>query len=92
MLTDGGDYQSFFSSGSGSNENISSIGFSNTFAISIASLSEGMELDVFIPSINVGIEYDGPYHNGEESYKRDLEKYKICKTNGIKLGCMYELN
>ena len=45
-----------------------------------------MELDIFIPSIKTGIEYDGSHwHNGEEAQKREKEKYDICKGEGIHL-------
>lgn len=53
-------------------------------------------LDVYIPSVKVGIEYQGlqhyepvDYFGGEESYKgvveRDNRKRELCKANGIKL-------
>ena len=41
------------------------------------------EIDIFIPDINLGIEYDGQAWH--KSIKRDLEKDKICKQNGINL-------
>lgn len=42
-----------------------------------------MELDVFLPTIKVGIEYDGvAWH---KNYKRDLKKDKKCSENGIHL-------
>lgn len=45
-----------------------------------------MELDIFIPSIKVGIEYDGKrYHTNFINEARDLKKYAICKDHGIKL-------
>lgn len=41
------------------------------------------EIDMFIPEINTGIEYDGfRYH---QSIKEDLEKDKLCDDNNIKL-------
>lgn len=41
------------------------------------------ELDIYIPSLKVGIEYDGyEWHKDSE---RDLEKDKICYSNGITL-------
>ena len=47
---------------------------------------QSMELDIFIPSIKLGIEYDGLiYHNNEATHKRELKKYNICRKNGIKL-------
>lgn len=42
----------------------------------------GMELDIFIPSLKIGIEYDGPMHKGK---KADAVKYQICKKNNIQL-------
>lgn len=45
----------------------------------------GMELDIFIPSVRLAIEYDGVYWHRDEKTKRDAEKYQICKENNIKL-------
>lgn len=47
--------------------------------------NNGMELDIFIPSLQTGIEYDGPYHNTDEALERDANKYSICRANGIRL-------
>lgn len=45
-----------------------------------------MELDIYIPSIKIGIEYDGvAWHNSENSFKREKRKYDICKKAGIRL-------
>ena len=44
-----------------------------------------MELDIFIPSEHVGIEYDGKHWHNSESRERELLKYQICKKHGIKL-------
>ncbi len=53
----------------------------------------GFELDIYIPEIKVGIEYDGSYfHSTKESYARDLRKYKSCKENGIWLIRVSESN
>lgn len=47
---------------------------------------KGMELDIFIPDYNLGIEYDGiAFHNDEEQHKREVRKYLACKELGIKL-------
>ena len=44
----------------------------------------GYELDIYIPSIKIAIEYDGYFwHRNKE--KKDLEKNKKCKKDGIKL-------
>lgn len=45
-----------------------------------------MELDIFIPSISLGIEYDGKaWHASKAAYEREKRKYEICRDNGIKL-------
>ncbi len=41
------------------------------------------EIDIYIPSIKVGIEYDGGYYHIDP--ENDLEKDKICNNLGIKL-------
>ena len=41
------------------------------------------EIDIFIPSKNIGIEYDGDYWHTDTS--RDIEKDIICKKHNIKL-------
>ena len=42
----------------------------------------GREIDVFIPSLNTGIEYDGRfYHKNRRS--RDSEKRKYLESKGI---------
>lgn len=51
-----------------------------------------MELDVYIPEIQVGIEYDGQvWHSGRNDRARAEKKYEICHTNGIKLIRISEL-
>lgn len=47
----------------------------------------GMELDIYIPDIKLGIEYDGVYwhHRKNITKKRENSKYEICHANGIKL-------
>lgn len=52
-------------------------------------------LDIYIPSLNVGIEFQGSQHFEEEHFnkvdslevniRRDLNKIRICKENNIKL-------
>ena len=57
---------------------------------------KSQSLDIFIPSINVGIEYQGRQHfipisryggqkEFEKTTERDKRKYKICKDNSITL-------
>lgn len=45
-----------------------------------------MELDIFIPSLKIGIEYDGSiWHESEDSFLREQKKYQMCQAAGIKL-------
>ena len=57
---------------------------------------EGQSIDIFIPDINVGVEYQGIQHfkpvryfGGNKKYEytvsKDKEKFEKCKNNGIKL-------
>ena len=42
------------------------------------------ELDIYIPSKKIGIEYDGKaWHNSESARKKELLKYKACQNNNI---------
>ena len=44
------------------------------------------ELDIYIPEIQTGIEFDGFYfHSGNESLEREKRKYERCQELGIKL-------
>ena len=55
--------------------------------------SKSMELDVFIPSIKVGIEFDGKaWHNDDIIHNREIRKYAVCKKHGIKLIRIKEYN
>lgn len=44
----------------------------------------GYEIDVFIPSLNIGIEYDGEYYH-RNRIKQDIKKNKTLHSKGIKL-------
>ena len=44
----------------------------------------GMELDIYIPSIRVAIEYDGIYWH-RNNHDRERLKFEICRKNNIKL-------
>lgn len=45
-----------------------------------------LELDIYIPSLKIGIEYDGDFwHSIPKMKKRDVLKNNICKKKGIKL-------
>lgn len=49
-------------------------------------LHKGIEIDVYIPSLKVGIEYDGFYfHNSMKSAKQEVKKNKILEVDGIRL-------
>lgn len=46
----------------------------------------GMELDIYIPSIKIGIEYDGyNWHKSKEQHERERKKYQICQDKEIML-------
>lgn len=48
--------------------------------------NNGMELDIYIPSVKVGIEFDGAnWHKTETEHSREREKYNMCKEKGILL-------
>jgi len=45
---------------------------------------ERMELDIYIPSLKIGIEYDGiAWHSSDETKKREHKKYLACKKQGV---------
>ena len=44
----------------------------------------GFEIDIYIPSLKIGIEYDGVYFHQNKT-KQDLTKNKHCVENGITL-------
>ena len=43
------------------------------------------ELDIYIPELNIGIEYDGVAWHKENKYEQERRKYLLCKQAGIKL-------
>ncbi|MBR3640662.1 MAG: hypothetical protein IKN53_01365 [Oscillibacter sp.] len=47
--------------------------------------TNGMELDIYIPSIKLAIEYDGEAWHKADMIDREEKKYKICHEHGIKL-------
>ena len=56
-------------------------------------LLDKMELDIYIPSLKLGIEYDGiKWHSGEYAIARDNRKFNLCKKLGIKLVRIEETN
>jgi flagellar hook protein FlgE len=54
--------------------------------------SLGIELDIFIPSLNIAIEYNGLYWHSElyKDNKYHLNKTEICNKNGIRLIHIWE--
>jgi len=51
---------------------------------------KGKELDIFIPSLNLAIEYDG--ERWHKDVKKDINKNRLCEDNGIKLIRVREPN
>jgi Zn finger protein HypA/HybF involved in hydrogenase expression len=49
-----------------------------------------MELDIYIPSINYAIEYDGEAWHKKDTIQREQSKYERCQKQGIKLIRMRE--
>lgn len=45
----------------------------------------GMELDIFVPSLSLAIEYDGVAYHKKNKFEREEKKYQICKEHKIKL-------
>lgn len=50
----------------------------------------GKEIDIYIPSLRIGIEYDG--YKWHQDINRDIEKNKLCEENGIILYRIREKN
>lgn len=44
-----------------------------------------MELDIYIPSKRIAIEYDGAFWHNPSKIKRDTKKYQLCQEKGIYL-------
>ncbi|MBR0157763.1 MAG: zinc-ribbon domain-containing protein [Clostridia bacterium] len=51
----------------------------------------GKEIDIFLPDINTGIEYDGRYYH-EKKRQRDIEKHDTLRSAGIRLIVIEEGN
>ena len=45
----------------------------------------GMELDIYVPSLKIGVEYDGAVWHPDSNLDRERKKFHICKQHGIKL-------
>lgn len=50
----------------------------------------GKELDIYIKSLNVAIE-PGSYSFHRHSIEKDMEKYKLCRDNGVRLIIIYDM-
>ncbi len=51
------------------------------------------ELDIYIPQINVALEYDGMYyHTSKKAKMKEEEKNKYCRSKGIRLIRIKETN
>ena len=57
--------------------------FADTLNSYTAFFKNGMELDIFIPSLRMGIEYDGQAWHNEKSIQKETRKYDICKNNNV---------
>ena len=64
--------------------------FSDTIASYKPLWLNNKEIDIYIPSKKVGIEYDGAYYH--KDYERDLLKDELCKSNGVTLIRIREKN
>ena len=43
------------------------------------------EIDIFIPSLNIGIEYDGAFFHNSKTLDKEKRKYVLCREMGINL-------
>lgn len=51
----------------------------------------GFELDIYIPSLQLGVEYNGSYyHSSNVQIKHDIAKKELCQANQIHLLQIYE--
>lgn len=56
------------------------------------SVLDGMEIDIYIPDLKIGIEYNGLYWHSEMYRKQNYhyEKFKLAKDKGVKLFQIFE--
>ena len=50
-----------------------------------------MELDIYIPSRKLAIEYDGVAWHRETKFQREQKKYRLCQEHGIRLWRIKEV-
>lgn len=56
-------------------------------------LHKGIEIDVFIPSLSIGIEYDGAYyHSSDKALNKEAKKQELLAADGIRLIRVKESN
>ena len=48
-------------------------------------LGNGQELDIFVPSLMMAVEYDGYAWHRDDKLGKERDKYALCKQKGIKL-------
>lgn len=51
-----------------------------------------MELDIFIPELNLAIEYDGAAWHKTDALEREHRKYEMCQEHGIRLWRVKEVS
>lgn len=54
-------------------------------------LANGTELDIYIPSLSIGVEYDGKAFHTKKRLEKDIEKNIYCKKSGIHLIRLREI-
>lgn len=59
--------------------------FPDTLNTYKSAMTDNREIDIFIPSLKIGIEYDGRHHDSKVGKKRDEEKNKALDECGIRL-------
>jgi len=66
--------------------------FSGTIERKNRTILDGKEIDIYIPDLNLGFEYNGLYFHSEEFREKDFHfnKSKTCLDKGIQLIHIYE--
>ncbi len=55
-------------------------------------LSNNMEIDIYLPSLNLGIEYDGQAYHGTKKEEKDVIKANLIQEHGVSLVRIREPN
>lgn len=63
-----------------------------TVELSNRTILEGLEIDIYLPKLNLGIEYNGEYWHSEAKKGRNyhLDKTKLAESKGIRLVHIFE--